>query len=213
MTAEDPVEFNLLGVNQVQVRDQIGLSFANVLRSFLRQDPNVILVGEIRDGETAQIAMQAAMTGHLVLSTVHAHSAAAAVSRLQDIGVQPHVLSSSVSCIVGQRLVRTLCPRCTQRAPATDEELAELGLAPGQDVPLARPVGCTFCGGSGYHGRTAVYEVLPLTAEIRKLVGAPAEVIQEAAVAAGMVPMRRDGLRLVLQGATSLDEVRRVAGD
>jgi type II secretory ATPase GspE/PulE/Tfp pilus assembly ATPase PilB-like protein len=213
VTIEDPVEFELPGASQVQVNVRAGLTFSSGLRTILRADPDVILLGEIRDHETAEIAMQAAMTGHLVLSTVHAHSAAAALSRLQNIGVEPHILASSINCIVGQRLVRELCPRCRQHAPATAEELQELGLAPGQDVPLARPVGCGACGGTGYHGRTAIYEVLPLTPTIKKLVGATAEILHEAAVAEGMVPLRQDGLRLVIAGVTSLEEVRRVAGD
>ncbi|MDX6503335.1 MAG: type pilus assembly protein PilB [Gaiellaceae bacterium] len=213
VTIEDPVEYELAGASQVQVNPRAGLTFSTGLRTILRSDPDVLLVGEIRDLETAEIAMQAAMTGHLVLSTVHAHSAASALSRLENIGVEPHVLASSINCIVGQRLVRVLCSRCRTQAPATPEELAELGLAAEQNVVLARPEGCTHCSGTGYHGRMAIYEVLPLTPAIRKLVGESAEVVHEAAVAEGMVTLRQDGLRLAFAGVTSLDEVRRVAGD
>jgi type IV pilus assembly protein PilB len=213
VTIEDPVEYELAGASQVQVNPRAGLTFSTGLRTILRSDPDVLLVGEIRDLETAEIAMQAAMTGHLVLSTVHAHSAASALSRLENIGVEPHVLASSINCIVGQRLVRVLCSRCRKQAPATPEELAELGLAAEQNVVLARPEGCTHCSGTGYHGRMAIYEVLPLTPAIRKLVGESAEVVHEAAVAEGMVTLRQDGLRLAFAGVTSLDEVRRVAGD
>jgi len=172
-----------------------------------------LLVGEIRDTETAEIAVQAAMTGHLVLTTVHAQTAAAAFARLQDMGIAPYMLANALNCIVSQRLVRVLCPSCRSVTEATEAERAELGLDPGTPAQLYRPVGCRACGNTGYHGRTAIYEVLPVSGEIRKLIGRTTEEIHDAAVEAGMVTLEQDGHRIALTGVTSLEEVRRVAGN
>jgi len=212
-TIEDPVEYELAGVSQIQVNAKRGLTFARGLRTILRADPDALLVGEIRDTETAEIAVQAAMTGHLVLTTVHAQTAAAAFARLQDMGIAPYMLANALNCIVSQRLVRVLCPSCRSATEATEDERAELGLDPSTPAQLYRPVGCRACGNTGYHGRTAIYEVLPVSSEIRKLIGRTTEEIHDAAVEAGMVTLEQDGHRIVLTGVTSLEEVRRVAGN
>lgn len=212
-TIEDPVEYELAGVSQIQVNTKRGLTFARGLRTILRADPDALLVGEIRDTETAEIAVQAAMTGHLVLTTVHAQTAAAAFARLQDMGIAPYMLANSINCVVSQRLVRILCPSCRVAAEATEAERAELGLDADTPVQLYHPVGCRACGDSGYHGRTAIYEVLPVTSEIRKLIGHTTEEIHDEAVSAGMVTLEQDGRRIALAGVTSLEEVRRVAGN
>ena len=212
-TIEDPVEYELAGVSQIQVNAKRGLTFARGLRTILRADPDALLVGEIRDTETAEIAVQAAMTGHLVLTTVHAQTAAAAFARLQDMGIAPYMLANALNCIVSQRLVRVLCPSCRSATEATEYERAELGLDPSTPAQLYRPVGCRACGNTGYHGRTAIYEVLPVSSEIRKLIGRTTEEIHDAAVEAGMVTLEQDGHRIVLTGVTSLEEVRRVAGN
>ncbi len=212
-TIEDPVEYELSGVSQIQVNSKRGLTFARGLRTILRADPDTLLVGEIRDTETAEIAVQAAMTGHLVLTTVHAQTAAAAFARLQDMGIAPYMLANSINCVVSQRLVRVLCPSCRSAAEATEDERAELGIDPGAPAQLCHPVGCRACGNTGYHGRTAIYEVLPVTGEIRKLIGHTTEEIQDEAVKAGMITLEQDGRRIALAGVTSLEEVRRVAGN
>ncbi len=212
-TIEDPVEYELAGVSQIQVNAKRGLTFARGLRTILRADPDALLVGEIRDTETAEIAVQAAMTGHLVLTTVHAQTAAAAFARLQDMGIAPYMLANALNCIVSQRLVRVLCPSCRSATEATEAERAELGLDPGTPAQLYRPVGCRACSNTGYHGRTAIYEVLPVSSEIRKLIGRTTEEIHDAAVESGMVTLEQDGHRIALTGVTSLEEVRRVAGN
>jgi len=212
-TIEDPVEYELAGVSQIQVNAKRGLTFARGLRTILRADPDTLLVGEIRDTETAEIAVQAAMTGHLVLTTVHAQTAAAAFARLQDMGIAPYMLANALNCIVSQRLVRVLCPSCRSATEATEAERAELGLDPGTPAQLYRPVGCRACSNTGYHGRTAIYEVLPVSSEIRKLIGRTTEEIHDAAVESGMVTLEQDGHRIALTGVTSLEEVRRVAGN
>jgi type IV pilus assembly protein PilB len=212
-TIEDPVEYELVGVSQIQVNVKRGLTFARGLRTILRADPDVLLVGEVRDAETAQIAVQAAMTGHLVLTTVHAQTAAAAFARLQDMGVAPYMLANAVNCIVSQRLVRVLCPSCRSAAQPTEAERTELGLDPETAVEIFHPVGCRACGDSGYHGRTAIYEVLPVSGEVRKLIGHTTEEIQDEAVKDGMITLKEDGRRVVLDGTTSLEEVRRVVGN
>ncbi|MHB8059347.1 MAG: GspE/PulE family protein [Gaiellaceae bacterium] len=211
-TIEDPVEYELEGVSQIQVNAKRGLTFARGLRTILRADPDALLVGEIRDTETAEIAVQAAMTGHLVLTTVHAQTAAAAFARLQDMGIAPYMLANSINCVVSQRLVRKLCTSCRSAAEATEAERAELGLDPDTPAQLYHPVGCRACGDSGYHGRTAIYEVLPVSSEIRKLMGHTTEEIHGQAVEAGMITLEQDGHRIVLEGVSSLEEVRRVAG-
>jgi type IV pilus assembly protein PilB len=213
MTIEDPVEYEQEGINQIPVNVKKGLTFARGLRTILRADPDVLLVGEIRDAETATIAVQAAMTGHLVLSTVHAQTAASAFARLQDMGIKPFMLANAVNCIVSQRLVRKLCPDCRQPAPATEPERAELGSSDDNEVTLYRAAGCRACQGTGYQGRTAIYEVLSMTSAVRKLIGRTSEEIHEQAMRDGMVPLRQDGFRVALAGITSLEEVRRVVGD
>jgi type IV pilus assembly protein PilB len=212
-TIEDPVEYELSGVSQIQVNTKRGLTFARGLRTILRADPDALLVGEIRDTETAEIAVQAAMTGHLVLTTVHAQTAAAAFARLQDMGIAPYMLANSLNCVVSQRLVRVLCPSCRSAAEATEAERAELGLDASTPAQLFHPVGCRACNNTGYHGRTAIYEVLPVTSEIRKLIGHTTEEIHDEAVKAGMITLEQDGRRIALAGVTSLEEVRRVAGN
>jgi len=211
-TIEDPVEYELNGVAQIQVNTKRGLTFARGLRTILRADPDALLVGEIRDTETAEIAVQAAMTGHLVLTTVHAQTAAAAFARLQDMGIAPYMLANSINCVVSQRLVRVLCPSCRSATEASEAERAELGLDADTPAQVYHPVGCRACDDTGYRGRTAIYEVLPVTGEIRKLIGHTTEEIQDEAVKAGMLTLEQDGHRIVLSGTTSLEEVRRVAG-
>ncbi|MBS0561769.1 MAG: type II/IV secretion system protein [Proteobacteria bacterium] len=218
LTVEDPVEYTLDRVNQVQVQPQIGLTFASALRSFLRQDPDIIMIGEIRDLETAQIAVQAALTGHLVLSTVHTNDAASAMTRLMDMGIEDYLLTSTVTGVVGQRLVRCLCPSC--REPyAAPPQLAERMRAAGLDAPdgvaLFRPAGCPACAGTGYSGRTMILEVLQMTDALRPMVRrhADARDIQAAAVSEGMQTMFAHGLRKALAGITSVEEVARVIQD
>jgi type IV pilus assembly protein PilB len=215
MTIEDPVEYVTSGVDQIEVNVRAGLTFARGLRTILRSDPDTILVGEIRDEETAQIAIRAAMTGHLVLSTLHTQTAAAAIQRLADMGMEPGLVASTVTCLIAQRLVRRICPDCRQTYRATEEELAALGLDALSARELAQGAGCTACGGTGFRGRVGLYEVLPLTGEIRALASERASTteIQNAAVASGMRTLRDDGIRLCLEGVTTPDEVRRVAGD
>jgi general secretion pathway protein E len=212
-TVEDPIEYQLEGVNQIQVKPQIGLTFAHVLRSILRQDPDIIMVGEMRDLETAQIAVQAALTGHLVLSTLHTNSAAATVTRLLDMGVEDYLVTSTVNGVLAQRLVRKLCPHCREPYRVLPALASEIGLDTAMDeTQLYRAKGCEHCLGSGYFGRVAVLEFLPLTDALRMLVHerATAQKIQEAATEAGMISMYHDGLRKARQGMTSLDEVIRV---
>lgn len=215
ITIEDPVEYVLEGINQIRVNPKAGLTFASGLRSILRQDPDVIMVGEIRDRETAEIAIRSANTGHLVLSTMHTNDAAGAVTRLIDMGVEPFLVASSVTGVVAQRLVRTLCRQCRRpyAVPERAEERLILGEPPDTPLTLYRPVGCPACGGTGYFGRMAIQEVMPVTSSLRRLILAKAsgEEIARQAVAEGMVPLWQDGLAKVRQGLTTLEEVRRVA--
>ena len=215
LTVEDPVEYQLDGVNQVQVKPQIGLSFADALRAFMRHDPDVIMIGEIRDLETAQIAVQAALTGHKVLSTVHTNSAASTVTRLLDMGVEDYLLPSTLNGIVAQRLVRTLCHACRTGYDPTPELLQQIGFDGHLDhegARLFRATGCDACNGTGYRGRSSILEVLPMTAEISQLVlrRADGRELQRAAIQAGMRTMYQDGLNKALAGTTSLEEVLRV---
>lgn len=208
LTIEDPVEYRLDGVNQVQVKSAIGLTFAKALRAFLRQDPDVIMVGEVRDLETAEICVQAALTGHLVFSTVHTNDASSAITRLIDIGVPAYLISSTLSVVVAQRLIRRLCQQCREPyepVPAVREQF-------GVDDLLYRAKGCEECGKTGYRGRVGVYEVLSLTRELQDLVakGAPAHVLKDAAVKAGLVTLWQSGLRKVRAGLTSLEELASV---
>jgi type IV pilus assembly protein PilB len=211
MTIEDPVEWQIAGPNQIEVNPRSGLTFARGLRTILRSDPDVLLVGEIRDEETAQVAMRAALTGHLVLSTLHAHNAAGAIARLMDMGVDGGLLASAVNCVVGQRLARRLCVDCRAPYAPDAEEHDELGLPEG--ALLHRPVGCVSCGGTGYRGRVALYEVMLVEGQVRKRIAGSTDEIFAAAVDNGMTTLRQDGLRHCLAGVTAADELRRVLGD
>jgi type IV pilus assembly protein PilB len=214
MTIEDPVEYQIRGINQIEISPKGGLTFARGLRTILRSDPDVLLVGEIRDEETARIAMQAGMTGHLVLTTVHAHNAASAVERLKDMGVEPGLLASAVNCIVAQRLARRLCTDCREAYWPEDDELAQMGMLEQKGkIYLHRSKGCGRCRNTGFDGRVALYEVLPVAGEIRRLIEGSTDEIFDAAIRGGMVTLRQDGLRLCLEGVSSLDEIRRVTGD
>jgi type IV pilus assembly protein PilB len=213
ITAEDPVEFNLPGINQVQVRESIGLTFAAALRAFLRQDPNVILVGEIRDSETAAIAVKAALTGHLVLSTLHTNDAPSTVSRLINMGVEPFLVASSVNLVCAQRLVRRVCESCREPDAVSADALIEAGCDPA-DARRAKPArgrGCERCGRTGYRGRVGLFEVMPMTDGLRERVldGASAVDLRRQAISDGMVTLRQTGLRKVADGQTTMDEVVR----
>jgi type IV pilus assembly protein PilB len=214
MTIEDPVEYQMAGVGQIEVNVRAGLSFARGLRTILRSDPDVLLVGEIRDDETAHIAIQAAMTGHLVLTTLHTHNAASSIERLKDMGIEPSLLSASLNCIVAQRLARRLCLECRQEHTPTAEDLEELEMSGGlaSTPTLYEATGCPRCGRTGYRGRVALYEVLPVGERIRSLVRATTDEIFEAAVQEGMRTLKQEGHRLAIEGVTSLSEVRRVTG-
>ncbi|HWK10259.1 MAG TPA: type IV-A pilus assembly ATPase PilB [Vicinamibacterales bacterium] len=213
MTAEDPVEFNLIGVNQVQVRENIGLNFAAALRSFLRQDPNIILVGEIRDFETAEIAVKASLTGHLVLSTLHTNDAPSTISRLMNMGIEPFLVASSVNLICAQRLVRRICSKCKQDHPHPSQALVEAGFTPEEasTVVPKKGKGCENCNNTGYRGRVGLYEVMEITEEIRELilVGASALELRRKAIDEGMITLRRSGLLKVTDGITTIEEVAR----
>jgi len=213
MTAEDPVEFNLVGVNQVQVRENIGLNFAAALRSFLRQDPNIILVGEIRDFETAEIAVKAALTGHLVLSTLHTNDAPSTVNRLMNMGIEPFLVASSLNLICAQRLVRRICSGCVGDHPHAPPALVEAGFTAeeAQRVIPKKGSGCEKCNNTGYKGRVGLYEVMEVTDELRELilVGASSLELRRKAVDDGMITLRRSGLQKVIDGVTTIEEVAR----
>jgi type IV pilus assembly protein PilB len=213
MTAEDPVEFQLAGVNQVQMKEQIGLNFAAALRSFLRQDPNIILVGEIRDFETGEIAIKAALTGHLVLSTLHTNGAPETISRLMNMGIEPFLVATSVHLIVAQRLVRRICKDCKEQVDLPAKALVEAGFTPteAKTVKVFKGKGCSVCNGSGYKGRAGLYEVMEVDDELRELilVGASAVELKKKAVDRGMITLRRSGLIKATQGVTTLEEVAR----
>ena len=215
ITVEDPVEYQLRGVNQIQVKPKIGLTFANALRSILRQDPDIIMIGEIRDLETAQIAVQAALTGHLVLATLHTNTAAATITRLLDMGVEDYLVTSTVVGIQAQRLVRRLCPACREPYEALPELVRQIDPQAQGPMTLYRPKGCKQCNGQGYRGRMGVLEVLQMTDEVRRLVlqHAESQEIHKAAVAAGMRSMYQDGVTKARQGVTTLEEVVRVTSE
>jgi len=218
LTVEDPVEYVLEGINQVQVMPQIGLTFASALRSFLRQDPDIMMIGEIRDLETAQIAVQAALTGHLVLSTVHTNDAASAMTRLLDMGIEDYLLTSTINGVLGQRLVRQLCPACKESyaaPPELAERLGLVGLASSVHITLWRSIGCPACNGTGFRGRTMILELMVITDAIRPLVlrHAEAREIQAMATEGGMQTMYVHGMRKALAGVTTVDEVVRVIRD
>ena len=213
MTAEDPVEFNLVGVNQVLVRESIGLNFAAALRSFLRQDPNIILVGEIRDFETAEIAVKAALTGHLVLSTLHTNDAPSTVNRLMNMGIEPFLVASSLNLVCAQRLVRRICKNCSEPHPTPPQALMNAGFN-AEDAKTVVPnkgKGCEKCNSTGYKGRVGLYEVMEVTEDLRELVlvGASALELRRKAVDEGMITLRGSGLRKVKEGVTTIDEVVR----
>jgi type IV pilus assembly protein PilB len=213
LTAEDPVEFNLAGINQVQVRENIGLNFAAALRSFLRQDPNIILVGEIRDFETAEIAVKAALTGHLVLSTLHTNDAPSTINRLMNMGIEPFLVANSVHLICAQRLVRRVCQHCKEPHPVPTPALVQAGFPPGDAasvIPM-RGAGCDRCNLTGYRGRVGLYEVMEVSEELRELIliGASGLELRRKAVEEGMLTLRMSGLRKVKDGVTTIEEVVR----
>jgi type IV pilus assembly protein PilB len=215
-TAEDPVEFNLAGINQVQMHDDIGLNFAAALRSFLRQDPDIIMVGEIRDFETAEIAVKAALTGHMVLSTLHTNDAPSTINRLLNMGIEPFLVSSSVNCIVAQRLARRICDECRENDPdLTKEALVEAGLAPdvASTVNPMKGAGCRNCSDTGYRGRVAIYEVMQLKEELKEFVlnGASSLELKREAIRLGMKTLRQSALSKLVEGVTTLAEVLRVS--
>jgi type II secretory ATPase GspE/PulE/Tfp pilus assembly ATPase PilB-like protein len=217
ITVEDPVEYQIAGLTQIPVNTRAGITFPTTLRSILRHDPDVIMVGEMRDRETADIAIQAALTGHLVLSTLHTNDAAAGVTRLVDMGVEPYLVAATVRGILAQRLVRVLCDRCAEPyAPAQDELAGAPPLAPDAPAPrYRRAMGCDHCSGAGYRGRTGVYELLGFGERARTLVtaGAPLAELRALAAREGMVPLAAAAWQLVRAGATTVDELRRVTAD
>jgi len=214
MTAEDPVEYNLKGVNQVHVRDDIGLSFAAALRSFLRQDPDIVMVGEIRDFETAEIAVKAALTGHLVLSTLHTNDAPGTISRLLNMGVEPFLVSASVVLILAQRLCRKICEHCKEEDPSPEDALLGIGFSAeeAKTVQCYKGKGCSKCGDTGYKGRIALYEVMPVKDELKEkiITGAPASELKKTAMQLGMKTLRMSGLTKIREGVTTIEEVLRV---
>lgn len=213
MTAEDPVEFNLPGINQVQMKEQIGLNFAAALRSFLRQDPNIVLVGEVRDFETAEIAIKAALTGHLVLSTLHTNDAPSTISRLMNMGIEPFLVATSVNLIQAQRLIRRICKDCKQERQTPVEALVEVGFSPEEvkSMKTFKGKGCTTCNNTGYKGRIGLYEVMEITDEIRELIliGASALELRKKAIDDGMITLRESGLHKIRAGVTTPEEVVR----
>jgi type IV pilus assembly protein PilB len=213
-TIEDPVEHEIPGVNQVEVSPKTGLAFGEGLRTILRSDPDVLLVGELADPESARIAMHAGMTGHLVLAALHAHDAAGAVARLRDLGVEPGLLATSVNCVIAQRLARRLCADCREPYWPTDEQLGRLGLLGHKGrVFFQRAKGCERCGGTGYRGRVAIFETMLVTPELRRLLGASADELRTAAVRGEMTTLRQEGVRLCLEGVSSLEEIERITGE
>lgn len=215
ITVEDPVEANIPGINQVQTNVKAGLTFASALRSILRQDPDIIMIGEIRDEETASIAVQASITGHLVVSTLHTNSAASTITRLADMGLPEYLIADSTVGIIAQRLVRRLCPRCKEPVLATDEELELLGRQPGEQVTIYKPSGCSSCDNNGYKGRIGVYEIMEVTLPVRKVIaaGEDAEHIKQAALKEGMYTLRMSAANYVMDGITSISEMIKVSFD
>jgi type IV pilus assembly protein PilB len=213
ITIEDPVEYELEGVKQVQVNNRTGLTFAAGLRSMVRSDPDIIMVGEIRDKETAQIAVESALTGHLVLSTLHTNDAPMAAARLIEMGIEPFLVASGVECVMAQRLARRLCD-CKEPTKISPERLAENGFEGTEEIDACEPGGCVRCGGTGYKGRVGLYEVMTVTDEIRKLIldKADGNTIREVALRQGMRAMRQDGIEKVGVGVTSIEEVLRALG-
>ncbi|HDD64557.1 MAG TPA: type II/IV secretion system protein, partial [Firmicutes bacterium] len=215
MTAEDPVEYQIPGINQTPINAEIGLTFANVLRAFLRQSPDVVLVGEIRDKETADIALRAALTGHLVFSTLHTNDAPSAITRLIDMGMPPFLIASSVQGIQAQRLVRVLCPHCKEKIEPDEKLKKKLKIKDGEKVNVCRPKGCNDCNFTGFHGRVAIFEIFIMNDELRELTlkRVDAATLREAARRAGMRTMYEDGIEKVKMGITTLEEVESVVGE
>ncbi|MBQ3381134.1 MAG: Flp pilus assembly complex ATPase component TadA [Oscillospiraceae bacterium] len=217
VTLEDPVEYNIEGVNQVQINEKVGLTFASGLRSILRQDPDIIAVGEIRDGETADIAMRAAITGHVVLSTIHTNDAVGTIERLEDIGVEPYLVASAMRGMVSQRLLRKICPNCKQAYTATEEELRDLDIPDEVGLTLYRGKGCPNCFNTGYRGRTAVVEVMTLNSKLRRMISerAPRSAIEEELhkPESGFVSLRESAINLAREGVTTASEILRVVND
>jgi len=208
ITVEDPVEANIDGINQVQVNNKADMTFANALRSILRQDPDIIMIGEIRDTETAQIAVRASITGHLVVSTLHTNSTASSISRLQDMGIEPYLIADSLVGIIAQRLVRKLC-ECKTPRTATSEEKYELGLSPEEEFTIYVPCGCKLCNNTGYHGRIGIYEIMTITTKIKNLITnrANAEAIANMAVEEGMTTLKSAAADYVRKGITTVSEM------
>jgi type IV pilus assembly protein PilB len=216
ITAEDPVEYNFTGINQCQVKENIGLTFAKILRAMLRQAPNIILIGEIRDKEVAEVAVQAALTGHLVFSTLHTNDAPSAITRLIDMGVKPFLVASSIQAVMAQRLIRSLCPKCKQPDKSPDEKwlrLAGIKMSDIKDRPLCKPVGCDFCTNTGFRGRVGIFEMMVMNNELRGMAfeRAPSNKMRKAAVASGMKTLLQDGCAKVLKGVTTAEEIVKVA--
>jgi len=217
ITAEDPVEYNLPGVNQCEVNRSIGRTFGRILRAMLRQAPNIILVGEIRDQETADIAVRSALTGHLVFSTLHTNDAPSAITRLIDMGVPSFLVASSIQAVMAQRLLRTICPSCREETTYAERELATVGLVPDDvaNLTLYHGAGCDECGGTGYRGRIGIFEMMEMNTELQELAfqRSPTNKIREAAISSGMVDLRRDGVKKILRGMTTVEEVLRVTSE
>jgi len=213
MTAEDPVEFNLHGINQVQMKEQIGLNFATALRAFLRQDPNIVLVGEVRDFETAEIAVKAALTGHLVLSTLHTNDAPSTINRLMNMGIEPFLVATSVNLICAQRLVRRICKECTEQITMPTQALVDVGFSAEEapQIKLHKGRGCATCNNTGYRGRVGLYEVMEISEDIRELIlsGASAMELRRKAIEEGMISLRESGLHKIKEGITTVEEVVR----
>ncbi len=215
VTVEDPVEYQIKGINQVQVKESIDYTFARALRAILRQDPDIIMIGETRDAETAQIAIQAALTGHLVLSTLHTNSAAASITRLLDMGIEPFLIASTILLVIAQRLVRMLCPYCKEPYKPDKELLKRIGITQvkAKKITFYKAVGCEECGLTGYKGRMAIFEMMPMTSAIADLTmkHADATKIQKQAIKEGMTLLIKDGIRKIEEGLTTIDEVLAVA--
>ena len=217
VTLEDPVEYNVDGVNQVQINEKTGMTFAAGLRAILRQDPDIVAVGEIRDGETAEIAMRAAITGRLVLSTIHTNDAVGTIERLYDIGVEPYLTASALRGIISQRLVRRICPQCKQAYEPSMDELEDLRLPKKPGMKFYKGAGCPECFNTGYRGRAAIFEMLPMSSEVRELISERAKrsIIEEKLKSSqtGFVSMRENALRMMLEGVTTAEEVLRVTNE
>ena len=217
VTLEDPVEYNIDGVNQVPINEKTGMTFANGLRAILRQDPDIIGVGEIRDGETAEIAMRSAITGHVVISTIHTNDAVGTIERLEDIGVEPYLVSSALRGVISQRLVRRICPRCRTAYTPDEDELADLGLPNEEGVQFYKGAGCPECFDTGYRGRIAVFEMLIITGRVRRMIAEGAsrgEIEAELKKPeSGFVSLRENALRLVREGVTTSSELLRVISE